>query len=186
MVAVIVPAGLALTQVVGSGILGTALAPRGARSPQVAPGLIGEAARAIVALSERGLDPVISTDPFTGDTVVSTADQARHLQGILEDKAARELLAPFPEEIAQIRELRDIVIEAGRRVNTSDIRLQGQVSATPVSTRATARLIAPGVVGRGNRSSEQAISRRASGLSGPCAGPQSGFSRLRCAQGAFT
>ena len=96
-------------------------------------------------------------------------------------------LAPFPEEIVEIRELRDRVIEVGRKVGTSDLRLQQTVANVPVSTRVTARLVAPGVVGRGNvpatRSPGAAISAR---LSGPCAGPQTGFSRLRCAQGAFT
>ncbi len=156
------------------------------RIGKIRPGDILRAALDVQALSERGADPVVSTDPFTGDVVVSTRDQERNLMGILEDKAAREILAPFPEEITQIRELRDIVIDAGRRINTSDLRLQGQVSAVPVSTRATARLIAPGVVGRGNVPSTQATSLRQSRLSGPCAGPQTGFSRLRCAQGAFT
>jgi len=156
-------------------------------SIRISPGSILKAALDVQALSESGVQPQISEDPFTGNLVVSSVDQAQNLFGILEDREARKLLAPFPEEIVEIRELRDRVIEVGRNLNTSDLRLTQTVANVPVSTRVTGRLIAPGVVGRGNvpaiGSASATASRR---LAGPCAGPQTGFSRLRCAQGAFT
>ena len=155
------------------------------RIGKIPPGDFLKAALDIQALSEGGLQPRISSDPFTGGLVVSTVDQERVLLGILEDREAREILAPFPEEITQIRELRDLVIEAGRRVPTSDLRLRQQVSAVPVSNRVTARLIGPGIVGRGNRPSSQASALRANRLSGPCAGPTTGFRRLTCQRGGI-
>lgn len=183
VVLALAPVGLSL----GLGARGGPLEPPGQRAPRAPPGQVLSLALQIQELSERGLQPVTSIDPFTGATVISTADQERHLFGILEDRAARELLAPTPGEIAEIRELRDIAIEAGRNVGTSDVRLQELVANVPEATRVTARLVAPGVVGRGNvpsfTSSADAMRRR---LSGPCAGPQTGISRLRCAQGAFT
>lgn len=140
---------------------GGPLEPARDRFPGIKPGDILRAALAIQALSERGLVPVASTDPFTGDLVVSTKDQSGVLETILGEKFAREALAPDPEEIAQIGTLRDQVV---------------QNLAMP-----TARQVAPGVVAR--RSSDLAVGRR---IAGPCAAASTGFTRLRCGRGGFT
>lgn len=131
------------------------------RFPGIKPGDILRAALAIQSLSERGLVPVSSTDPFTGDLVVSTLDQAANLETILGEKFASEALAPGPEEITEIRTARDAVVRA---------------LAMP-----TARRVAPGVVAR--RSSDLAVGSR---IAGPCAGANTGFSRLNCARGGFS
>lgn len=139
---------------------GGPLEPERQRSPGLAPGDILRAALAIQALSEAGLVPVASTDPFTGDLVVSTKDQTPVLETILGEKFARETLAATPGEVEEVRTFRDQVIDS---------------LSTP-----TARVIGPGVVSRGSRA--PATSRR---LGGPCAAANTGFSRLNCARGGF-
>jgi len=151
----------------GLQILPLALTARGGpfepardRFPGISPGDLLRAALSIQALSEAGLVPVASTDPFTGDLVVSTQDQAPILETLLGEKFARETLAATPEEIGEVRTFRDEVVD----------RL-----AMP-----TARVVGPGVVSRGSR--DAGISRR---LGGPCAAANTGFSRLNCARGGF-
>jgi len=139
---------------------GGPLEPARQRFPGISPGDLLRAALSIQALSEAGLVPVASTDPFTGDLVVSTQDQAPILTTLLGEKFARETLAATPEEVGEVRSFRDEVVD----------RL-----AMP-----TARVIAPGVVSRGSR--DAATSRR---LGGPCAAANTGFSRLNCARGGF-
>jgi len=131
------------------------------RFPGIKPGDILRAALQIQSLSERGLVPVSSTDPFTGDLVVSTQDQSANLETLLGEKFAREELAPGPEEIQEIRSVRDAVVRS---------------LAMP-----TARRVGPGVVAR--RSSDLARPRR---IAGPCAAANTGFSRLNCARGGFS
>lgn len=134
--------------------------PERQRLPGITPGDILRGALAIQALSESGKVPVASTDPFTGDLVISTKDQAPVLQTLLGEKFARETLASTPEEVEEVRTFRDEVIDS---------------LSTP-----TARVIGPGVVSRGGR--DAATSRR---LGGPCAAANTGFSRLNCARGGF-
>jgi len=138
---------------------GGPLEPPRERFPGLRPGDILRAGIAISELSERGLQPVVSTDPFTGDLVVSTADQSRVLETILGERFAREELRPSPEEIAEVGTARQAVIDS---------------FAAP-----TARVGAPGVVTRGR----QAKPRR---LGGPCAGVTTGFMRLNCARGGIS
>jgi len=135
--------------------------PERERAPGIKPGDLLRAALQIQALSERGLVPVASTDPFTGNLVVSTEDQSPILETLLGEKFAREELAPGPEEIQEVRSARDAVVRA---------------LAMP-----TARVVAPGVVAR--RSSDLARRRQ---IGGPCAAANTGFSRLNCARGGFS
>ncbi len=134
-------------------------------------------------IQRRGLTPVISKDPFTGGFVVSTADQGPVLQEILQAKFIRQQLAPTAEELASDLAFRDFIIEQ-RRLSPRPVSALTQVSSVPFATRPTARLIGPGTVGRGDEP-RPAIPTRVSRLSGPCAGPQTGFSRLTCARGGI-
>ena len=158
----------------------------GARSPKQL-GDFAQFIRDINALSARGLQPVASFDPFTGASVLSTADQERVLEQLLGEKFAREALAPTPEEIAAVQAQQQESIRLGRI---------GQLFPQPVAplpamsvnavrdvvvanlTTTTARPVAPGVVSKS--SSTSAVPKR---LGGPCAGANTGFSRLRCARG---
>lgn len=146
--------------VLGLQARGGPLEPERQRFPGISPGDILRGALAIQALSESGLVPVASTDPFTGDLVISTQDQAPVLETLLGEKFARETFAATPEEVEEVRTFRDEVVD----------RL-----AMP-----TARVIGPGVVSRGSR--DAGTSRR---LGGPCAAANTGFSRLNCARGGF-
>lgn len=130
------------------------------RAIRITPGDILRGALAIQALSEGGLVPVASTDPFTGDLVISTQDQSPVLETLLGEKFARETLAATPGEIEEVRTFRDQVIDS--------------------LSMPTARVTGPGVVSRGSRGA--ATSRR---LGGPCAAANTGFSRLNCARGGF-
>jgi len=146
--------------VLGLQARGGPLEPERQRFPGLSPGDILRAALSIQALSEAGLVPVASTDPFTGDLVVSTQDQSPILETLLGEKFAREALAGTPEEIAGVRTFRDEVIGS--------------------LTTVTARVVAPGVVAKGSR--DLVPSKR---LGGPCAAANTGFSRLNCARGGF-
>lgn len=140
---------------------GGPLEPERQRFPGIKPGDLLRAALQIQSLSEAGLQPVTSTDPFTGDLVVSTVDQGPVLETLLGEKFARETLAATPEDVAEVRTFREQVVAS---------------LATP-----TARVVAPGVVAR--RTSDLGKSRR---LGGPCADANTGFSRLNCARGGFS
>lgn len=140
---------------------GGPLAPATEGSPRIKPGDLLRAALGIQALSERGLVPVASFDPFSGDLVVSTQDQSGVLTDILGSKFASEALAPTQAEIAEIGTVRDEIVRS---------------LAMP-----TARRVGPGVVAR--RSSDLSSARR---LGGPCAAANTGFTRLRCGRGGFT
>ncbi len=151
----------------GLSILPIALQARGGpfeperqRFPGIKPGDLLKAALAIQSLSEQGQVPVASTDPFTGDLVVSTADQGPVLETLLGERFAREELRPSPQEVEEVRTFRDEVV--------SNL------------ARPTARVVAPGVVAR--RTSDLG---KVSRLGGPCAGANTGFNRLNCARGGF-
>ncbi len=69
----------------------------------------GEILDPVFALRARGLDPRISSSPFTGNVVISTADQARFLPGLIrgveERRAAEEI------DFSPLFGLREQVIE---------------------------------------------------------------------------
>lgn len=182
---------------VGPVILGEALQARGgpldlaARSPRLPKGDLARTVQGIVALQAQGLEPVLSKDPFTGGFVLSTADQTEVLQGILFERQQREALAAGPEEISELREFRQAFIDVGRTRGLVDPRVAAAVAPEPAaaplvaaSTSVTARLVAPGVVVRGT--TPRVTSRRIMArLSGQCAGPQTGITRLRCGRGGL-
>lgn len=151
-----------------------------------------EALQAIADIQARGLDPVVSRDPFTGGLVFSTADQAEVLEGILFERERGRILAPTTQELDEIRAFRQAFIDAGRSQGLVDPRVAAAAAVEPVaaptvlaaSTSVTARLVAPGVVERGT--TPRLTSRRLKDrLSGECAGPQTGITRLRCGRGGF-
>jgi len=156
-----------LTSAVGPLLIGQSIQPRGGRAPGIKPGDLLRAALDIQALSERGLVPRVSTDPFTGNLVVSTMDQTPILNELLADRTIRELLAPTESELSGIRAVRSTTL-----------------SLVPGQGSATARQVAPGRVERGPSitSSAAAVTRN---LSGPCAGATSGFQRVQCNVGGF-
>jgi len=131
------------------------------RFPGIKPGDLLRAALDIQALSEGGQQARVTNDPFTGDLVVSTPDQANVLEGILADRTIRDLLTPTEEDKAQ-----------------AEITRQRVLSFVPGTLGATARLVAPGVVIRGEI-------RPGRPQSGPCAGGISRLSQIRCNIGGF-
>ncbi len=147
---------------------------------------------AIADVQARGLQPRVTRDPFTGGLVISSADQAEVLQGILFERERGRILAPTTQEIDEIRAFRQAFIDVGRSQGLVDPRVAAAAAVEPVaapsvlaaSTSVTARLVAPGVVERGV--TPRLTSRRLKDrLSGECAGPQTGISRLRCGRGGF-
>ncbi len=175
----------AIVAAVGPIIVSTALqsevANHATRSPKIAPGEFLRTALQIQALSERGLVPVISTDPFTGATVLSTEDQLPGLFNLLGERFARATLAGTPEESAALLGAREEFIESRREGTppaSSTPTVRDQVVAA-LST-STAKPVAPGIVAK--KSSSLVTSRR---LGGPCAAANTGFNRLNCARGGF-
>ena len=157
------------------------LANRADRSPKIRPGEILRTALNIQALSESGLTPVLSVDPFTGGQVLSSADQSAGLFNLLGERFARAALAGTPEESAAILRAREDLIQQRRGIATTAVEppsLRSEVVAalSPV----TPRVVAPGVVAK--KSSGMIMPRR---LGGPCAAANTGFSRLNCARGGF-
>lgn len=166
------------------------LAGQGRVRAPVGPGQ--EALQAIADIQARGLEPVVSRDPFTGGLVFSTGDQAEVLQGILFERQRSRILAPTTGEIDEIRAFRQAFIDAGRSQGLVDPRVAAAAAVEPAAaptvlaaaTSVTARLVAPGVVERGT--TPRVTSRRLKDeLSGQCAGPQTGITRLRCGRGGF-
>ncbi len=154
------------------------------RSPTLPPGDILRTALGIQALEQKGLDPVLSINPFTGGFVLSTADQSPILFELLGESFARESLRGTPEESAAIFSARQELIESRRQFPVFPGSVGEETTARDVVTQAlsttTAKVVAPGVVDR--KTSSLARSRR---LGGPCAGANTGFSRLNCARGGF-
>ncbi len=151
-------------------------------SPKIKPGEILKLALDIQALSERGLTPILSVDPFTGGTVLSTTDQSASLFNLLGERFASRALAGTPEESAAGFALREAFIQSapGSPVpvpETPTVREEIVRALAPV----TGTLVAPGIVAK--KTSSFSVSRR---LGGPCAGANTGFSRLTCARGGFS
>jgi len=152
------------------------------RSPKIKPGEFLRTALEIQALSEAGQTPVLQVDPFTGGQVLSTSDQSGVVFDILGSRFASAALAGTPEESGAIFRAREAFIES-RRNGTALVpegpTLRDQVIAA--LTTSTAKVVAPGVVER--KTSSLVTPGR---LGGPCAGANTGFSRLNCARGGFT
>lgn len=155
---------------------------RASPSPKIKPGELLKLALDIQALSEQGLTPIISTDPFLGGLVLSTSDQSSDLFDILGQRFASQALAATPEETAAILQARTEQIETRRiaaAIEPDTPTLRDEVVAALATT--TAKMVAPGIVAR-KSSSLTSTSR----LGGPCAGANTGFSRLNCARGGFS
>lgn len=171
----------ALAPVLLETVVTAELSNRALKSPKIRPGEFLRLALNIQALSESGLSPVISTDPFTGDTVLSTTDQLPGLFNLLGEKFAREALAPSPEEISLIGQAREQFIASAPGAAVAapmapTVREQVVAALAP----STAKVVAPGVVAK--KISGMTTSSR---LGGPCAAANTGFSRLNCARGGF-
>jgi len=173
---------------VGPAILGASaqtLLQEADRAPGLTPGELLSAGLQVQALSERGVVPVVSTDPFTGNLVISTEDQTEGLFNLLGERFAREALASTPEESAALFREREAFIES-RRINpvfpagpsppVETVREQVTLALSRVSPVP----IAPGVV---SSARPNVTSRR---LGGPCAGITTGFARLNCARGGIS
>ncbi len=179
---------LGTIQAVAPAVLGAtvqSLLTKKERFPGLTPGELLQAGLATQALSERGLVPRVSTDPFTGNLVISTEDQSAGLFNLLGERFAREALASTPAQNAQLFRDREAFIES-RRINP----VFPTPSEAPVETlreqviapllRTSPAPIAPGVV------SSSHLGARSERLGGPCAGITTGFARLNCGRGGFT
>jgi len=145
------------------------------RAPGIKPGDILRIALAAQALSEGGQTPRISTDPFTGNLVLSTVGQSEGLFNLLGERFAREALASTPAESAQVfREREDFIASSDPPVT------EARTQVVQALTRVSPQVIAPGVVSSARPST---MSRR---LGGPCAGVTTGFTRLNCARGGIS
>jgi len=163
-------------------VLTAELSRRASPSPKILPGEILKVALEIQGLSERGLTPILNTDPFTGGLVLSTTDQSAGLFDLLGERFARQALAGTPEESAAIFLAREesfnrTPVTASLVPETPTMREEIVGNLKPI----TGKLVAPGVVAK--RTSSFSVSRR---LGGPCAGANTGFSRLTCARGGFS
>jgi len=155
---------------------------RASPSPKIKPGEFLKLALEIQALSERGLTPILSVDPFTGGTVLSTTDQSASLFNLLGERFASQALAGTPEESAAGFALREAFIQTAPGFPNpvpEQTTVRDQVVAALSTT--TAKVIAPGIV---DKKSSSLVST--SRLGGPCAGANTGFSRLNCARGGFS
>lgn len=163
-------------------VLTAELGRRASPSPKIRPGEFLRTALEIQALSEQGLTPVLSSDPFSQNLVLSTESQSAGLFNLLGERFARTALAGTPEESAALLRAREEFVES-RRVGTppeaSAPTVRDQVVAALSTT--TGKVVGPGVVAK--KSSSLAVSRR---LGGPCAAANTGFSRLTCARGGFS
>jgi len=156
-------------------ILGQAVQVEVARTrfPGIKPGDLLKASLDIQSLSERGLSPVTSVDPFTGNLVISTADQSTVLAGILADREIGRQIDALGEEPGSPAALQRIALAQQIR-ETAREHVPGTIGAT-------ARLVAPGVVVRG----ELRPGLPGRPLSGPCAGGGSILEQIRCNVGGF-
>lgn len=106
------------------GLLAQTLRPR---FPRLEPSEIGQAVQETISLRARGLEPVVSTDPFTGNVAISTVDQAGILDTLLAEAAARKLPPPTPsQEAFELREaliagLEASAVDRGFFASTADI-----------------------------------------------------------------
>ena len=141
------------------------------RFPKVRPGDLLKAALQINELSERGLEPSVSTGPL-GNLVVGSRDQDVPL--LATEAALRRVRTPtaaalsdFSREVAAIRQPPQTVAQA--------VIPPGQLGGV------TARLQNGAVVRSTSPPSPPPIRR-----SGPCAGANSSIQRIRCNIGGLT
>ena len=78
---------------------------------EVGRGGIGQVVTEAAALRSRGLTPVISTDPFTGNVALSTVDQSSLLPQLLFEAAFRDEFSATETDIDAIRSARDQLID---------------------------------------------------------------------------
>lgn len=161
----------AIVKTAAPAILGQAVQVETTRTrfPGIKPGDFLKAALDIQALSESGKSPRITSDPFTGGLLISTEDQSPFLTQIVADRElSRQIIALGPE--------------VGGEVELQRLALQQQLrEVVPGTIGATARMVAPGTVVRG----ELRPGLPGRPLSGPCAGGQSKLEQIRCNVGAF-
>ena len=174
-------------QIIGVGLQaqGGPLAGPQQRFPQISTGDILRTALATQALSERGLVPVVSTDPFTGNVVISTSDQSEGLFNLLGERFAREALASTPAESAAIFAEREAFIESRRLNPVFPAAIEAPVETLREQVIAPLMRTSPSVIAPGVVSSvrPQPTGRR---LGEPCAGVTTGFQRLNCARGGIS
>lgn len=75
------------------------------RFPRLSPADILSTVSESIRLRERGLEPVVSTDPFTGNVALSTQDQANLLPQLLFEAAARDVPRPSTDQASALREI---------------------------------------------------------------------------------
>ncbi len=76
------------------------------RFPRLPPG--GRILQEVVNLNKRGLVPRLGRDPFTGGVLISTADQAQHLQELTRNAAVHRLA--IDQDTTQLFEAREALI----------------------------------------------------------------------------
>ncbi len=164
-----------IVKAVAPAIIGTSVQVETQRSrfPGIKPGDFLKAALEIQALSETGRPPMVSTDPFTGDLVVSTADQTSILTQILADREIRRQIESLGPEVGGEAELQRARLAQQIRESARDL--------VPGTLGATGRMVGPGTVVRG----ELRPGLPGRPLSGPCAGGGSKLEQIRCNVGAF-
>lgn len=157
-------------------------ANRARSNPKIKPGEFLRVALEIQALTERGLSPVLSADPFSLNTVLFTEDQSGVVFDILGTRFASQALAATPEESAAVFAAREAFIQSapGFPDTVPEVPTLREEVVAALSP-ATAKVVAPGVVAK--KSSGIAMSTR---LGGPCAAANTGFARLNCARGGFS
>lgn len=95
------------------------------RFPRVSlgPGGIGESLRIARDIRTRGLTPVITTDPFSGNISVSTPDQSAILSRLQFEANLRRASQPTAADIDLIRQTRQRFIEEARRQSLETVDL---------------------------------------------------------------
>lgn len=165
-------------------ILQTELARSQRNVVRLLPGSLVESVRAIQQIQSQGRVPVSTINPFTGGIAISAADQSADLFNLLGERFARDTLRETAAESAAIFTATQELIEARRTTPVFPQTLSPDPTEREVVvealSRSVATLVAPGVVER--KTSRLATPRR---LGGPCAGANTGFSRLNCARGGF-
>lgn len=79
------------------------------RFPQQKPGELGLAIREAGELRERGLQPVITTNPYTGELTIASADQP--IPQLLFERAFRQAATPSPAETRALYDARADLIQ---------------------------------------------------------------------------
>jgi len=105
------------------GLLSLALRPR---FPRLEPADIGRTVQEIQRLERQGLQPIVGTDPFTGNVAIATADQLRFLPQLLQEAAERARPLPPTQPLFSLREeligsLAESAVERGFFRRTEDI-----------------------------------------------------------------